>query len=228
MTISSGGNNAPISIADLNAEFGYGNNLAAYYGKRWYKANNSRGYFTGSGQISLFDFAGTRKTSPVTAGSLTYNSSQTIAFPMFNSLTVTVVGGQGGQGGYNGNCRGAGNGGTGGGTSFGAYVSAAAGGGGSPNGNAGAQYSASTSWSINDSNQSTIIALYGQGVYGTVGGGGGGGATGYNTRSEFTCTSAAWNGVSAYCTGGYTSYYCDSPSGGGAAGAAGYINLNWS
>lgn len=227
MTIPSGGNNAPISIADLKAEFGYGNSLSGYYGKRWYKDNNARGYFTGSGKFSLSEFAGTRKTSPVVAGNVNYYSSQTIAFPMFNNLTVTVIGGQGGQGGNNGNCRGAGYGGSGSGTSFGGYVSAPGGGGGAPNYNAGAQYSASTSWAISDANQASIIALYNQGVYGTVGGGGGGGATGYNTRSEFTCTSAAWNGVSAYCTGGYTSYYCDSATGGGSAGANGYINLAW-
>lgn len=226
MTLPSGSNNPPISINDINTEFGLGTNLGVYRNVRWYTNTNARGYFP-SGTISFSDFYGKRVNSPVVPGTITYTSSQTINFPMFNNLTVTVVGGRGGQGGYNGNCAGAGAGGTGGATSFGSYVTAAAGSGGVPNGNLGVQNTNTYSWAITDVNQASIIALYGTGVAGTVGGGGGGGATGYNTRSENVCVQYAFYYGVPVCTWLVTVYYCDSPSGGGAAGANGYIRLDW-
>jgi len=219
--------NSPIRMSDLSAAFNLGNNLAGYYNARWYKENNSRGYFVSSGTISMSDFAGTRNTSPVVAGSATYYSSQNITLPVFNSLTITVKGGNGGTAGTGGNCAGAGPGGAGYDTTVAGYVTAS---GGSANGGTGA--TATTSRSINDSNQASILALYGTQPYGTVGSGGGGGATGYNTRSVFTCTrydwvNAGWGDVYT-CVQGYTSSYCDSATGAGSAGAAGYIQLSWS
>jgi hypothetical protein len=211
---------------DINTEFGLGRDLNTYRGVRWYRDTNARGYFS-AGAISFSDFYGTRKNSPVVAGTSTYTSSQTINFPMFNNLTVTVVSGQGGQGGINGNCAGAGAGGTGGATSFGGYVSAAAASGGSPSGGGGGQNSNTRSWAITDANQASIIALYGQGVSSTVGSGGGGGATGYNTRSENVCVQYAFYYGIPVCTWLVTQYYCDSPAGGGAGGANGYIRLDW-
>lgn len=222
--------NTTISMSDLSSAFGLANNLAAYYGARWYKENNSRGYFVASGTISLSDFAGTRNTSPVVpspVGGVTYTSSQNITLPVFNSLTVTVKGGDGGTAGTGGNCQGAGPGGPGVASYLTNYVSAD---GGAANGGTGS--TASTTLTITDGNQASIIARYGTQPYGQVGSGGGGGATGYNTRSVFTCTrydwvNAGWGDVYT-CVAGYTSSYCDSATGGGSNGAPGYIRLDWS
>lgn len=224
MPLPSGNNKPPISMADLNTEFGHGNSLSDYYGKRYYKTDNSRGYFQASGVIELDDFYSTSKTSPVVAGSVTLSSSQNYTIPMFNNLTVTVVGGRGGQGGINGNCAGAGGGYPGGGTYLADYVSVGGGSGGSPSGNLGTQPSASVSFAIDDNNQSSIIARYGQVKYAGVGGGGAGGATGYNTREQIFCNATNERGQ---CISLGTAYYCDSPSGGGGAGANGYIVVSW-
>lgn len=232
----------PINMTDISAAFGSVNNLAAYYGVRWYKDNNTRGNFVLSGPISFSNFAGTRNTSPVTpspGGGVIYNSSQNITIPMFNSLTVTVKGGNGGTAGTPGNCNGGGPGGAGVDSYLAGYISAN---GGSANGGTGA--TASTSLSITDANQNDIIARYGTQPYGQVGGGGGAGATGYNNRSEIICTKYDWintcvwtwgnRGWAWYCGDVYTctqtavANYCDSATGGGSNGAAGYIRLDWS
>lgn len=226
MTLPSGNNNPPISIADLNAEFGLGNSLAAYQNQRWYKSDNSRGYFS-SGVIKLDDFYGTRVNSPVVAGNVTITSSQNYTIPMFNNLTVTAVSGQGGQGGINGNCAGAGSGASGGVSSLADYVQSSTGAGGAPNGNAGSSTSASVSFSITDANQASILARYGQVKYAGIGAGGAGGTTGYNTRSSFVCTSYNYYYGVPSCSFGYTAYYCDSATGGGSAGANGYVSVSW-
>lgn len=228
-----------ISMSDLSSAFSLPNNLAAYYGARWYKENNSRGYFVGSGAISFSDFAGTRNTSPVSPGAAVYGASQNIPIPMFNNLTVTVKGGNGGTAGTPGNCNGGGPGGAGVSSYLTEYVSAN---GGSANGGTGA--TASTSLSITDANQSSILARYGTQPYGQVGGGGGAGATGYNNRSEIICTRYDWvttcvytwgnRGWDWYCADIYScvatavANYCDSATGAGSPGAAGYIRLDWS
>lgn len=214
---------SPISMSDLNSAFGLGNTLSSYYGARWFKENNSRGYFVGSGAISLSNFAGTRNTSPVSASSAIYYGSQNVPIPMFNNLTVTVKGGNGGTNGVPGNCNGGGAGGAGGDSYLSGYVSAGGGGGG---GGTGATNS--TSLSINDSNQNDIISRYGTQPYGQVGGGGSPGSTGYNTRSEFVCTRYNFYYGFPVCAEGVTLYYCDSATGGGSYGAAGYIRLDWS
>lgn len=221
----------PISMSDLSSAFGLGNTISSYYGARWFKNNNSRGYFQSSGTISLSDFAGTRNTSPVSPSYAIYYGSQNVPLPMFNNLTVTVKGGDGGTNGVPGNCNGGGGGGGGGTSYLSGYVSAGGGGGG---GGTGA--TASTSLSINDSNQNSILALYGTQPYGQVGGGGGGGSTGYNTRYEFICTRYDWVTVCTIfgcapvysCVQGFTASYCDIPTGGGSGGAGGYIRLDWS
>ena len=221
----------PISMSDISSAFGLANNLAAYYGVRWFKENNSRGYIQAAGNaISFSDFSGTRNTSPVVAspaGGVIYNSSQNITMPMFNSLTITVKGGDGGTHGVGGNCNGGGDGGAGYDTTLTGYVTAA---GGSINGGTGS--TATTSRSISDANQASILALYGTQPYGQVGAGGGGGATGYNTRAQYNCTKYDWVGTAwgnVYsCVQGYYSYHCDSATGGGSGGAPGYIRLDWS
>lgn len=60
MTLPSSG---PISIADINAEFGRGANLGAYRGTGWYTDAGASGTFP-TGAISFSDFYGKRLTSP--------------------------------------------------------------------------------------------------------------------------------------------------------------------
>lgn len=216
----------PISLSQIQTEFSLGSSLNAYRGGRWYLDTNGRGYFP-AGSISFSDFYSKRKASPVVAGSTTLSSSQNYTIPMFNNFYVTVVAGQGGQGGINGNCASGGYGSGGDGTSLADYVGVGGGSGGSPSGGGGSQPSASTSVSIDDSNQASVIARYGAVKYAAVGGGGSGGAQGFYTRSEFICTKYAYYYGFPVCTQGYTAYYCDQGAGRGAAGANGYISISW-
>lgn len=220
MTTVPGG---PISMSDLNSAFGLGNTITSYYGARWFRGNNSRGYFQSSGTISLSDFAGTRNSSPVSPGAAVYGGSQNIPIPMFNNLTVTVKGGNGGTNGVGGNCAGGGGGFAGGDSYLSGYVGAGGGGGGGGTGATNA-----TSLSINDSNQNDIISRYGTQPYGQVGAGGNGGSTGYYTRSEFITTRIEYYQYFPYVgVFGYTAYYCDQAAGGGSGGSPGYIRLDW-
>ena len=221
MTLPNGSNNPPISLGDINTEFGLGANLGAYYGQRWFKDDNSRGYFQNSGVVSISDFYSKRKNSPVTSGSATYNynasnNPRTIPFPMFNNLTVTVVSGQGGTAGNGGNCYGGTGGGTGGATNFGSYVAT---GTGSPAGygSSGSTSSNTFSWAISDANQASIIALYNVGVSSTIGNPGSAGASGKN--NSVTC---ATSGGVTICVNN-----CDQQTGGGSQGASGYVTLSW-
>lgn len=54
-----------ISISQINAEFGRGNNLGAYRGTSYYTSSGGPFSFP-SGSISMSDFYGTRATAPVT------------------------------------------------------------------------------------------------------------------------------------------------------------------
>lgn len=230
MTLPAGSNNPPISLSDINGEFGLGNNLNAYRGARWYKDNNSRGFFP-AGAISASDFYSTRINSPVVSGSATLDRAnwdgRNYTLPMFNNLNVTAYSGQGGKAGTSGNCQAGGSGGSGGSSAFGSYAVTGTGAGGAPSAGNGSVATASASWTITDGNQASILALYGTSVAITAGAGGGAGATGYNVRSEFICISYVYYYGVPSCNGGYTAYYCDSAAGGGSAGANGYISLSW-
>jgi hypothetical protein len=193
MTLPTSG---PISIQQINSEFSLGNNLNAYKGVRWFKADNSRGFFPSGANafISMSEFRGTRKTSPVVSGSATYGAGTTsITLPsMFNTLTVDVRagGGGGGGGGYlksYGEPYSGSPGGSGGNSRFGNqgdvfYVTASAGGGGG-----GGSSSAAGVFSgvplLTDGTGAT-------GSQGDNGGGGGGGSGGAAIGSFFA--SGSW------------------------------------
>lgn len=230
MTLPAGSNNPPISLSDINGEFGLGNNLNAYRGARWYKDNNSRGFFP-AGAISVSDFYSTRINSPVVSGSATLDranwNGRNYTLPMFNNLNVTAYSGQGGKAGTSGNCQAGGSGGLGGASAFGSYAVTGTGAGGAPSAGDGSVVTASASWAITDGNQASILALYGASVAITAGAGGGAGATGYNTRAVTTCIQYAYYYGVPVCTLSVTNYYCDSAAGGGADGNNGYISVSW-
>lgn len=93
-----------LSMSAINTEFALGNNLAAYRGVRWYKDDNSRGFFDNSATgnyppIDFAEFYGKRKTIPVVPSDTTYTSTQWISIPFYNTIQVTVVAGtRGGDG----------------------------------------------------------------------------------------------------------------------------------
>jgi len=64
MTLQSSG---AISISQINAEFGRGNNLNAYRGTTWYTDAGGSGTFS-SGAISMSEFYGKRATPAFTVG----------------------------------------------------------------------------------------------------------------------------------------------------------------
>jgi hypothetical protein len=93
-----------LSLDAINSEFNLGRNLAVYRGVKWYKDDNSRGFFDNSstGNFPPIDFAefyGKRKTITVTPSDTTYYSSTTITVPFYNTIQVTVVAGTSGGGG---------------------------------------------------------------------------------------------------------------------------------
>lgn len=223
MTLPASGS---LSMSQIQSEFNVGNNLNAYRNGRWYLDTNARGFFSG-GSISFSDFFSKRKDSPVVAGSTTLTSSQNFTVPMFNNFYVTVVGGQGGQGGQSGNCAGGGYGSSGGGTSLAGYVSVGGGSGGAPSLNNGTQPSSSTSVSISDANQSTVLALYNQVKAATVGGGGGGGSRGANLNTYTVCYQYGYVNGFYTCVAAYAYSACDGYLSYGATGANGYISISW-
>jgi hypothetical protein len=148
-----------LSLNDINTEFNLGRNLAAYRGQRWFRDDNTRGYFDDSTTgnfppIDVSEFYSKRSPSSVSfpVGQVnTYTSVGTYSFPInffYNTLLIEVRGGNGadGQDGtsqyecngfdYKGNpiCgfvwRNGANGAPGTASSFGSFVSGAGGAGG--------------------------------------------------------------------------------------------------
>lgn len=208
----------PISISDLKAAFPAinSNSLADYRGTKWYRSNNSRGFF-GNPTISMSESYDTRPTNPVTPGSATFYSSTSYVIPLFNTLSITCKGGNGGGAGVYGvdGCNGStptssGSGGAGGTSYFSNYLSAGGGAGGTGNGGGGsAGATTSTTLYITDGNQS-LVPIQGTTITVGVGGGGGGGSGGEN---KFL--------YGPYCLNG-------NPQPNGTAGASGYVSISWS
>lgn len=65
----------PLSMAQINAEFGRGNNLNAYRGTTYYTSGGGPFTFS-SGAISFSDFYGTQATSPTFSFSITSNQDR--------------------------------------------------------------------------------------------------------------------------------------------------------
>lgn len=171
MTLPGPGN--PLSIREINAEFGWGYNLNAYRGRRYYYADGRTGTFP-DGEISISDFYSKQNQNPVTPSTVTFNRSGVFVVPhTYTTMIVTVRGGGGGAGGSQGRnqCLDAvtyGNDGFyGGDSSFGTYAAASGGRGGRADGERG-----------NNGGPYCDNVPAGGGGFG---GGGSGGAGGYST-----------------------------------------------
>ncbi len=211
-----------LSMSAINSEFALGNNLGAYRGVRWYKDNNSRGFFDNSATgnfppLDMSEFYGTRKTIPVTpTGDVSYGNGSYFTVPFYNRLIITLQGGTGGQGGavgyysqgYHNGTLTAGNGGTGGGTSsFGTWLSGGGGAGGGGGGNSGAAGTYATL--IIDAETTAGAPLKDTQIYIAVGGGGGGGSGG----PIYSSNDGKWS----YSLAGYAAS--------GSAGSSGYVTV---
>lgn len=219
MTIKTSGT---LSMSDINTEFALGNNLGSYRGIKWYKDDNSRGYFdnnaSGNGPPTDFsEFYGTRKTIPVTpTGDVSYGNGSYFTVPFYNKLTIKLQGGTGGQGGAvgyysqgyrNGELTAGSGGGSGGTSSFGTWLSGGGGSGGGGGGNSGAAGTYATL--VIDAETTSGAPLKDTQIYITVGGGGGGGGGG----AIWASTDGKW----AYALAGYAAA--------GSAGSAGYVTV---
>ena len=175
MTLPGPGNQ--LTMAQINAEFGYGFDLNAYRGKVWYYDNGTAGTFPDAPDpISFYDFYSKRRVTPVTPTTQIFTSSGNFTTPaVYTTMIVTVRGGGGGAGGYSGsiNCGSTqgstfGSDGSSGGTSsFGVFVNASGGSGGRGTGASG----------FSGSPASDGLPAGGLGI----GGGGTGGTGGFDT-----------------------------------------------
>lgn len=94
----------PISMADINANFGRGTDLNAYRNTIWYQPNSlNYGYFN-SGSISMSDFYNKQGSDPAGSGAVDYTANGTYYFsvPLYRNFLQIQVWGAGGAGGeYN-------------------------------------------------------------------------------------------------------------------------------
>lgn len=170
------------SGASINSEFGYGNDLASYRGVYYGKGAQEYQFPVIGNSIAMNLFYSTYK---VPSGSQSFSSTQTYIIPVYNSITITCIGGTGGQSGsygYNA-CGGyptpSGDGSAGASTSFGGYVLAGGGAGGSGNAVSGSAGSTITQTFTNPAQGGTGPAS-GTTLTVTVGSGGSGGGGGSN------------------------------------------------
>lgn len=91
MTLPAGGNSPPISLADLNAEYGYGLNLGAYIGKLI--GNGASVKLVPASSITLSGFYGTNK---IVSGGPNAVGTGNFTVPQYKTMTFWVQGGQAG------------------------------------------------------------------------------------------------------------------------------------
>jgi hypothetical protein len=99
MTIKGSGQ---LSMSEINAEFGRGNDLAAYRNVQWWLDDNNTGNFSSS-NLGMNQFYGKRAVPVVTSSSYYTSYSGSFQLPYFNYVTVEIWGAGGGggsQGGY--------------------------------------------------------------------------------------------------------------------------------
>lgn len=207
----------------INSEFGYGNDMASYQGVYYGKGGQEYRFPVSGNQISMGGSlspgdAGFYSTYKITGGSAYFGGSQNYVIPVYNTITITVVGGQGGQAGYNGtNACGypcgdtGGGGGPGGSSSFGGYVASGGGpGGGAGSDGGGGSYGPTVTNTFTNPVQGGSGPTSGSTLYVTVGGGGSGGSGGKNCFLYYgTCISLT-------------------SASGGNGGGSGYVSISWS
>ena len=225
----------PLSLNDINNEFGLGTNLNAYLGVRYYYSNAGTGTFPTS-NISIQNFYNTRATSPVTPGTQTFTTSGYFIVPTYSVLTVTLRGGSGGGGGGSGNVSIGNNGGYGGTSYFYGYGTADYGRGGAANGTNGLSGANSDGVPAGGAGGTTPLG------YGNNGGAGGNGGKAVLTltnpvsggtgpvigQTVFITIGAGGSGGSgglySITTGVQTQYY---QCGKGDNGSAGSVVVSW-
>ena len=195
----------------VNSEFGYGNDMASYQGV--YAGKSGLAYqFPLVGNSFAMDLF--YSTSKITGGSTSYGSSQTIVVPVYNTITITCVGGSGGNGGSTGvnldGCTGSpagGSGSPGGTSSFGGYVAAGGGSGGGPA--AGGSPGSTVSQTFTNPIQGGSGPPSGTSISVSIGPGGSGGSGGCNYFKLYGVCNC------------YTSASAGSP------GSAGSVTITW-
>ncbi len=181
-----------LSMSAINSEFALGNNLGAYRGVRWYKDDNSRGFFDNSstGNFPPIDFAefyGTRSSIPVSpSGPTAQSNGSYFTFPFYNKITVVITGGQAGSIGPNG-YNGEGNyptPGSNGNSGNPSYFGSDGASGGSPNSGTGSVrtiiFDANNNTTSNNGSVTSGCPLKGASLQSVIGSGGTGGRGGYN------------------------------------------------
>lgn len=98
MTLPAGSNNPPISLADINTEFGLGTNLAAYRGGLWGKADNSSGVFA-STNLKASDFYSTAKVLAGSNATVSTAGAGSVVIKPYKTITFALRGGGGSSGG---------------------------------------------------------------------------------------------------------------------------------
>lgn len=201
----------------INSEFGYGNDMASYQGV-YYGLGSSEYRFPVPGNpLAMNAFYATYK---IAGGTKTFSSSDpAYIIPVYNTITITCVGGQGGQSGSWGyqNCGGytgptsSSNGGAGNSTSFGGYLSSAGGNGGSGNAVSGS-FGPTVSNTFTNPVQGGSGPASGASISVSVGSGGNGGGGGPNIFINVPPFNycAAWNSAAS-----------------GSNGSAGYVTITW-
>ena len=88
-----------LTMAEINAEFGLGNNLNAYRNVNWYTDSGGSGTFS-SGTVGMAEFYNKRKTVPVFPGSREFPTPGVYNFivPGYNTLIIEAWGGGAGGG----------------------------------------------------------------------------------------------------------------------------------
>jgi len=224
MTIpSSGGNNPPISMYDVNSDpqdgFGLGWSMSAYRGQIYDNKSGGVGLLPAGPSISLSDFYGKRR---VDAGSRSGFGSGSQTVPPYRTITIYVYGGSGGGGGGQGylgyagcSLDSAGSGTAGSGSTVGAsgdaWYRSASGGSGGPGGGAGGPTPGANGAGADGSSPA------GGGGGANQGSGSAGGAGGRGGKSTITLTNPILGGTGPV-SGSAISY---SIGGGGGRGGGG-------
>ena len=211
-TITSRAMSVSTAINSINDQYNYGNDMASYQGVYYGKLGQAFQFPTPGNSLAMDLFY---STNVITGGSQSFGGSQNYTIPVYNTMTITTVGGSGGQGGYNGTntcgapCGEGGSAGTAGGTSsFGGYVSAGGGGGGSGGGGGGGPGQV-VSTTFTNPVQGGSGPTSGTSVYVTVGFRGSGGSGGKNCFIYYgVCISV-------------------SSASGGSPGSTGSVTVTW-